>query len=483
MMEVNFKEALWFSGDIENLSPQMIQETANIELYICNYCAKDLTTKRGLQYHQQAVHNRTGTNHQCPVCAKIYLSKSKLKYHNMSHTGEKPFTCALCQKAFYDTEGLRKHQRTHTDIKPFACDQCAKSCNYLSNLKRHKKTHIEEVNTFICDQPKCEYKGKDYDLLKQHKTIHGEKLSCDQCLFNTLTQRSLERHRELKHTLVKYICDWPRCEYEGISSGFLKRHMKSHTQFSINKLLPTNEKLDVSQPNKNKSDTGETNQMPEKKLSESISLLDKRRSITLGGKLCKEVESMMIVGPWVNLINKPSKRKRLWICQVCGKELAKYFLISHIENKHLKNLYNCSFCNIKLLSAKSLMKHEGKIHKKKFQCEKCPYLSHAIEDHTNKQHGNTIHLCEYCEYKTTSLRNLKSHMLNKHIPATEKRNSKTRINKVAETVVKNDIVNYKCRKCSYCTGNRSNIYKHQVSHLNSGNKSALIDTETVFRQI
>ena len=273
-MEVNFEVALYISGDIGDVLFQLNEEEngkrspnrqtfiSKVNSYSCNYCGKVLTTKSGLQYHKHAVHRKSGKYHICTLCEKIYRTKSKLLFHNRTHTGEKSFVCSQCHKSFSEVQGFRRHQRTHTGDKPFVCNHCENSYNDLSNLKRHKRTHMgqkpysgtetlpvnnkqigSKVSTnrnykFNCSFKNCEYEGKTNVLLKKHRSLHEDpKLSCGQCKFITFTNRSLGRHMDSSHKFMKYQCDLPQCEYEDISDGFLKRHMKSHTNLPCDQCM------------------------------------------------------------------------------------------------------------------------------------------------------------------------------------------------------------------------------------------------------
>lgn len=107
-------------------------------------CSKMFRDNSAMRKH---LHTHGPRVHVCAECGKAFVESSKLKRHQLVHTGEKPFQCTFegCGKRFSLDFNLRTHVRIHTGDRPYVCpfDGCSRKFAQSTNLKSHILTHAK----------------------------------------------------------------------------------------------------------------------------------------------------------------------------------------------------------------------------------------------------------------------------------------------------------------------------------------------------
>ncbi|XP_048003117.1 zinc finger protein 345-like [Leguminivora glycinivorella] len=104
---------------------------------ICEVCGKGYPSSTWLKYHQRT---HTGERpYKCPSCPKSYMTPAALQSHSVSHTGVRRWQCSLCPKTFLHQSSIYKHKLVHTGEKPFSCHICSKTFTQSGSLATHVK--------------------------------------------------------------------------------------------------------------------------------------------------------------------------------------------------------------------------------------------------------------------------------------------------------------------------------------------------------
>ncbi|KAI8611366.1 hypothetical protein BC830DRAFT_1141495 [Chytriomyces sp. MP71] len=217
----------------------------------------------------------------CSVCSKAFPKYAKLKLHEMSHTGEKPFKCQFtgCEKTYARKNHLDVHVLSHeTSIearKPFKClfgapssltssnehsdeeegasddegdgamsctssvsrlvrggsddRRCTARFSSLYHLQRHMKAHADPL-PYKCPQPGCTMSFAKQVQLKKHESFHTGQLPY-KCLHEGCDRHFASNTKMLTHAKShsedpRYLCGQPSCHAAFTKWSLLQAHIK-----------------------------------------------------------------------------------------------------------------------------------------------------------------------------------------------------------------------------------------------------------------
>lgn len=183
--------------------------------YGCSLCSLRFTQISALQRHKK---RHTGVkDHLCTACPKSFCTKEELKSHLLAHTTEKKYSCPLCNVLFKYQSNLRKHVRLHSEPNRFVCNHCGRTFSVKGNLKSHiDKQHSEKSGH-------CTVCSKNVANIEVHMWRHtGQRpLKCELCTSSFYELKTLARHMNYRHKKT----DKFKCTVEGCLMTFPSRPM------------------------------------------------------------------------------------------------------------------------------------------------------------------------------------------------------------------------------------------------------------------
>ncbi|CAL4086748.1 unnamed protein product, partial [Meganyctiphanes norvegica] len=219
----------------------------------CPECGARFTTRGNLQRHVTG--HKGDKPWQCAQCGKRYTEKKSLKIHTRTHTGEKPYQCNICLKRFSQSGILSSHLLTHTDKFAHLCDICGKSFRQRSQLATHRLRH-QGTREHSC--PHCVRKFTTKGDLDRHIRTHtGEKpFHCEICGYSFTRLQSLQEHKNRHFNIKPYICKICKKGFHEVAA--CSRHVKTnHTRNKDDSTPPSHHILKLTNEKAQQLENGE----------------------------------------------------------------------------------------------------------------------------------------------------------------------------------------------------------------------------------
>jgi len=195
----------------------------------CDKCESVLKSKKSLMAHVKYKHE--GVRFPCSECSETFTSNHSLKVHKKSiHEGVK-YSCSECDNVYSTTGHLRVHKLSKHSGIVLDCDQCSYQTSSQRALKEHIKSHL--VANYFCDQ--CEFRTALERKLKLHiQTKHDPSQNpinptegiCELCGFVAVNKSELTKHKRVKHQELKYQCD--QCLFRTGGEKSLQKHKQNN---------------------------------------------------------------------------------------------------------------------------------------------------------------------------------------------------------------------------------------------------------------
>ena len=472
-MQVNFEDAIYISGNVENYSFEQENKLGKM-----------------MSDHPEL---RQTSIEQCdwPKCAFSSNHRGRMATHTKSH---QILTCGQCIFTTNKSSILYKHMNQQHRKYSYICDTCGKYSSSPDNLKKHKDRIHKKIKfqCKICPR-------KTYRLKTHYDRTHGQKmLFCKSCEFKTSRPDSLKRHVNQDHSQIYNIkMSSTNLTLENIAKTDQGQDFES---LGTSSSTIAQEGLDpdilaVLGPKEvcEKQQYWETKPAePNQKDHEQHEFFLQLRTQEACNELVLETTQDMVSHQKINQSTFPntidpqntrtldlfddtfkySRKEEVYVysgkptCDLETKPKNISCLYPKVPTTRTRcKTFVCNYCGKNFTKNESLNNHENSLHRDvKYACEKCSYKGYNIQGHLKRKHGEKKYLCDSCDYKAVMPRNLTCHMLSKHPVSPVKRKGETRIECLSIKLYSDDGVRYKCKKCPYTTASPSNIYKHDIKH-------------------
>ncbi|XP_033610221.1 zinc finger protein 334 isoform X2 [Cryptotermes secundus] len=161
----------------------------------CDFCNKTFASKTSVESHLLRQHNLNTESALACHCGKLFVRRSSLEVHLMTHSKDKPFPCDVCGKKFSQKVTRNIHLARHTGRYDHTCDICHKK--FASRAKLNEHMHRHQSPRFRCDE--CGRQFVRQDALHSHQRVHtGERpYQCPVCRKSFHTTSNLRLHEQV----------------------------------------------------------------------------------------------------------------------------------------------------------------------------------------------------------------------------------------------------------------------------------------------